>query len=96
MTDTINRRQVYHKEHPTTQTFEKMSNELKNYVVNPEIPSTPSKHREVYKRSHPNEPITPDDLIHHINGNHNDNRIENLLKVDAKTHRRLHVEMENK
>lgn len=90
----INRRQVYHKEHPTTQTFEKMSNDLKNYVVNPEIPPTSPHHREIYRTHHPNEILTPDDMIHHINGNHDDNRIENLVKVDAKTHRRLHIEME--
>jgi hypothetical protein len=90
----INRRQVYHKMNPTSQTKSKMDNELQFYVLNQGIPDTPHNYREVWFDTHPGEPLTSSDLIHHINGNHNDNRPENLLKlVSCSEHRLKHMEL---
>ena len=77
----------------TTQTRERMESDIKNFVLNPDVPNTTDNHREIYKQSHPDEMLTQDDLIHHINGNHNDNRPENLQKVTAKEHQILHSEL---
>ena len=82
---TINRQQVYKILNPTTQTKRKMENELKDFVLNQEVPDTPRSHRSVYIHYHPNEILLPTDIIHHINGNHDDNRIDNLEKLN--THR---------
>ena len=35
--------------------------------------------------------LKKDEFIHHINGNKQDNRIENLKMVDARTHWRIHM-----
>lgn len=86
----INRWLVYVNEYPTSQTKEKMNDEFQNYVLNQQIPVTPRNHRKVYLDAHPEDILTQNDHIHHINGNHDDNRIENLMKVDSKTHRLLH------
>lgn len=49
------------------------------------IPSGPiSEHRWVWQ--HFNGPISSDDIIHHLNGIHNDNRIENLTCIPRKAH----------
>lgn len=77
----------------TTQTRERMESDIKNFVLNPDVPATGCNHREIYKQSHPDEALTPDDLIHHINGNHEDNRIENLTKVSAQEHADAHAQM---
>jgi hypothetical protein len=34
--------------------------------------------------------LAPDEHVHHINGNYQDNRIENLQIVSASEHRRIH------
>jgi hypothetical protein len=88
----INRWRVYVNEHPTTQTKEKMDSELKNFVLNPDVPCTGNYHRRIYSDFY-GVALSEDDLIHHINGNHNDNRIENLIKVTAKQHAALHAAM---
>jgi hypothetical protein len=79
----------------TTQTKERMEAEIKNFVLNPEVPDTigGSIHREIWQKAHPEYILTQDDIIHHINGNHDDNRIENLQKVTAKEHAVLHAKM---
>jgi hypothetical protein len=90
----INRRWVYGILNTTAQTKEKMFDELQNYVLNPNIPDTPNNYREVYRLYHPDELLTQDDIIHHINGNHNDNRIENLEKLTSHSvHRLKHMEL---
>lgn len=81
------------QELPTTQTRLKMMSELVNFVLNPDIPDTGHNHREIWKITHPGEILTSEDFIHHINGNHNDNRPENLLKVSAKEHAIAHAEL---
>lgn len=78
---------------PTTQTKERMEKDMQNFVLNPDVPDTNPQHRAIYMQSHPEEFLSQDDLIHHINGNHDDNRIENLQKVTAKEHAILHREL---
>ncbi len=77
----------------TTQTKERMEAEIKNFVLNPEVPDTSGRHREIWLAAHPGEVIGPDECIHHKNGNHDDNRPENLEKVTAKEHRQEHVKL---
>ena len=77
----------------TTQTRERMEADIKNFVLNPDVPDTIGNHREIYQKSHPEEKLTQDDLIHHVNGNHDDNRVENLQKVSAQEHAEAHAQM---
>jgi len=72
---------------------EAMEAELNDYVLNPEIPDTHNDHRKVYQDAHPGEVLTQEDVIHHINGNHNDNRPENLMRTTDKKHAGLHALM---
>ena len=74
----------------TVQTAGVMQNELKDYVLNPDIPVTPNNHREIWREHHPNEAFSSNDIIHHINGNHYDNRPDNLVKVTPTQHRNIH------
>jgi len=53
-------------------------------------------HRWVWMQHHPNEEIKYNELIHHINGNHQDNRIENLEKLKMKQHGLRHKELKSK
>lgn len=89
----INRGGVYKILNPTSQTKQKMGKEMQDFVLNPNVPDTTNNHREIYSRFHPDETLTQDDCIHHINGNHNDNRIENLIKLTSKQHRLEHWRM---
>ena len=52
----------------TTQTRERMEEEIQNFVLNPLVPNTATSHREIYLKSHPEDTLTQDDIIHHING----------------------------
>jgi hypothetical protein len=69
------------------------------YVFHRECPYATSKagkvaeHRYVWWLNHPNEPIEYNEMIHHINGNHKDNRIENLEKIKMKQHGLRHKAM---
>jgi hypothetical protein len=82
--------QAYHKYYPTIQTKEKMEREIKDFVLNPSIPDTNNRHRDIWLAAHPEETLTQNDVIHHINGNHDDNRVENLQKVTTEEHGKLH------
>ena len=75
---------------PTTATRERLYRELENYVLNPLVPDT-LYHRRVWALAHSEEKLTPNDFIHHINGNHFDNRLENLQKVTPSEHAKLHA-----
>jgi hypothetical protein len=79
--------------YPTSQSKSKMEKELNNFVLNPEVPDTNNDHRSLYLQYHPEEVLTQDDCIHHINGNHDDNRKENLVKLTQKEHRIAHAKM---
>ena len=48
-------------------------------------------HRTIWSEHH--GPIPAGHIIHHINGNHYDNRIGNLMAVTMGQHSRLHMEM---
>ena len=72
---------------------DEMETELSSYVLNEHIPDTPFNYRAVYLSTHPDEILTQDDLIHHINGNHFDSRPDNLMKVTAKEHAQIHSKM---
>jgi len=68
-------------------------------VYHPECPySLPSgnisEHRYIWWLNHKKEPIRYNEIIHHINGNHQDNRIENLMKCKRKLHGILHRQMQ--
>lgn len=78
----------------TTQTKERMEHDIRNFVLNPDVPSiTSGHHREIWEANNKGETLGQDDLIHHINGNHDDNRPENLMKVSAAEHAKLHAAM---
>lgn len=49
------------------------------------------EHRAVWESI--NGPIPPGYEIHHINGDGNDNRIENLMMLTRKEHMRLHAKL---
>lgn len=60
-------------------------------VIHPECPFSDKKgrvpeHRYVWWLHHPGETIEYNEMIHHINGDHQDNRPENLEKLKMKQH----------
>lgn len=52
-------------------------------------------HRFVWRYFHPDDILTNNDIIHHLNGNPMDNHIDNLVKITRDQHRRIHNEMES-
>jgi hypothetical protein len=51
-------------------------------------------HRFVWRFFHPDDVISANDVIHHVNGNPLDNRITNLVKITREEHRRIHNNMD--
>ena len=78
---------------PGISTRERMIREVQEQLLNPCYPDSYNNHREIWLTAHPGETLTQDDIIHHINGDHNDNRLENLLKTDSTGHGQAHVEL---
>ena len=76
----------------TLQTRDRMEQDLKNYVLNPDVPDTIHP-RLIWQNAHPGESLLQTDYIHHKNGNHDDNRLENLEKVNEHLHGSKHAEM---
>lgn len=56
------------------------------------------KHHKVWLEHHGSLPDWKNkrEVIHHINGDHNDNRIENLQLMTQAEHMRLHMELDHK
>jgi len=73
-----------------------METEIKDVVCNSKILAyggVTDSHVQIYLANHPGETLAPGELIHHINGNHNDNRIDNLIKISPKQHGALHTDL---
>ena len=75
------------------------SEKNRDIIVNhPECPyaqknGNVSEHRYIWWLNHPEDKIEYNEMIHHINGNHQDNRIENLQKVKMKQHQSEHKKL---
>ena len=89
----------YLKRHYLTEApRESMHRDLHNFVLNPEIGKNipcfvNDRHREIWNTLHPDDPLKPGELIHHVNGDHNDNTPENLLKISQQQHREEHAKL---
>ena len=72
---------------------ETMEKDIKDYVLNPDVPDFTNP-RAVYRATRPFEELKPYvEWVHHINGNHDDNRPKNLKKVTPKQHGEAHAKM---
>lgn len=49
------------------------------------------RYHMVWMKSHPDDPILPGQVIHHINHNPSDDRPENLMKLTKREHEELHA-----
>jgi hypothetical protein len=78
---------------PGISTRERMIREVQEQLLNPDYPDPYENHREIWLAAHPGETLTQDEMIHHINGDHYDNRQENLKKVSNEEHGKAHAEL---
>jgi len=47
--------------------------------------------RLIWDQAHPNDPVQTQEVVHHINGVKDDDRLENLMKLPSQAaHARLH------
>ena len=53
-----------------------------------------SRHRDVWQEHH--GALPPGYVVHHVNGDHDDNRIENLQALTPAAHKRVHVVLHRK
>lgn len=84
------------RQHPSIETRDVLKSEIENVVTNKEIIKPGNgieDYRKVWDANHPEDKLTQEFDIHHINGNHNDNRIENLAKVSRKEHGGAHAQL---
>lgn len=71
-------------------------------VIHPECPYSDPKsgkvpeHRYIWWLHHKDETIRFNECIHHMNGNHQDNRIDNLEKLTLKQHGQAHKKLRDK
>jgi hypothetical protein len=74
------------------ETKESLKSDLENVTLNKSIPDpkiTDKYHRKIWDDLHPDDPFKKGDVIHHINGNHNDDNPENLQKLTMSEHGQL-------
>lgn len=79
---------------------ESMYRDLHNFVLNPEIKDDGIRaiesHTTIWDATNPSNSRQPGDIIHHINGDHYDNRPDNLIKISQSEHGQLHKELNSK
>jgi hypothetical protein len=79
------------------ETRQRLQLDLEGNTLNPSVPETNTIeycYRSIWNKLHPNEQLTSDDIIHHANGNHNDDSPENLMKVTKTEHRGEHKKID--
>jgi hypothetical protein len=79
------------EQHTGFETRASLRTDLEEFVTNPNIGDYES-YWGVWRKAHPDEAILPGDIIHHINGNHNDDCPENLMKTTRKEHGKNHAD----
>lgn len=66
-----------------------------NYALVPDHPNSTKNgyvlHHRIVVENHINRLLSPDEVVHHVNGNKKDNRIENLEVKSKKQHARDHA-----
>lgn len=82
--------QTLHKIRMDTHTKERLELDLKT-TIDPTI-SDESDPKKIWLAAHPGERLIPLDVIHHINGYHDDNRPENLMRTTMSEHQTIHKE----
>lgn len=60
------------------------------YVVRPDNGKIDVEHRVIMEK-HLNRKLDTNEVVHHLNGNHKDNRIENLVVMSRSEHGKLHA-----
>jgi hypothetical protein len=61
-------------------------------VIDPSIPSIGKfdyEHHALWNYYHPEDPVKRGEVVHHINGNHDDNTPSNLQKMSWSAHAKL-------
>lgn len=84
-------------ERQSIETREKLLAIFNGIVINKEIPevySIDNSYHGIYCHFYPDDRILKGEVIHHINGNHNDDRPENLMKMTAEEHGGSHKELQ--
>jgi hypothetical protein len=83
---------------PAMETRGSLATDLKT-ITDPSVPSigtNETAYKSIWDHYHPEDKLQPNDVIHHINGNHNDNRIENLQKMSRHDHSLEHSKIKKK
>lgn len=59
-------------------------------MIRPDNGKIDVEHRVIMEK-HLNRKLDTDEVVHHLNGNHKDNRIENLVVMSRSEHGKLHA-----
>jgi hypothetical protein len=79
------------------ETRERLRVDLEGNTLNHNVPAGTKivfAPREIWEALHPEYKLNSDDIIHHANGNHNDDSPENLMKVTKTEHREEHKKID--